>query len=77
MLGDVCGKGLEAALLTGKIRNTLQALAPLADQHEDVLKLLNSALLSPDNSRFATVKEVLFARTTVRTCSTTSARVTR
>ena len=55
VLGDVCGKGLEAALLTGKIRNTLQALAPLADQHEDVLKLLNSALLSPDNSRFATV----------------------
>jgi serine phosphatase RsbU (regulator of sigma subunit) len=55
VLGDVCGKGLEAAVLSGKIRNTLQALAPLADQHEAVLKLLNSALLSPDNSRFATV----------------------
>ncbi|SEH51476.1 Serine phosphatase RsbU, regulator of sigma subunit [Mycolicibacterium rutilum] len=55
VLGDVCGKGLEAAVLTGKIRNTLQALAPLADQHESVLRLLNSALLSPDNSRFATV----------------------
>lgn len=55
VLGDVCGKGLEAAVLTGKIRNTLQALAPLADRHEDVLELLNSALLSPDNSRFATV----------------------
>ncbi|WP_372348575.1 PP2C family protein-serine/threonine phosphatase [Streptomyces sp. KL116D] len=25
VLGDVCGKGLEAAVLTGKIRNTLQA----------------------------------------------------
>ncbi len=55
VLGDVCGKGLEAAVLTGKIRNTLQALAPLAEQHEDVLKLLNNALLSPDNSRFATL----------------------
>ncbi|QEN12132.1 PP2C family protein-serine/threonine phosphatase [Mycolicibacterium sp. ELW1] len=55
VLGDVCGKGLEAAVLTGKIRNTLQALAPLAEHHEDVLKLLNNALLSPDNSRFATV----------------------
>ncbi len=55
VLGDVCGKGLEAAVLSGKIRNTLQALAPLADQHEAVLKLLNNALLSPDNSRFATV----------------------
>ncbi|BBX10509.1 PP2C family protein-serine/threonine phosphatase [Mycolicibacterium aichiense] len=55
VLGDVCGKGLQAAVLTGKIRNTLQALAPLAEHHEGVLKLLNSALLSPDNSRFATM----------------------
>ena len=62
VLGDVCGKGLDAAVLTGKIRNTLQALAPLADQHEDVLKLLNSALLSPDNSRFATVVLASVAR---------------
>ncbi|MCV7281549.1 serine/threonine-protein phosphatase [Mycolicibacterium flavescens] len=62
VLGDVCGKGLEAAVLTGKIRNTLQALAPLADRHEDVLRLLNSALLSPDNSRFATVVLASVAR---------------
>ncbi|PEG40023.1 serine/threonine protein phosphatase [Mycolicibacterium agri] len=55
VLGDVCGKGLDAAVLTGKIRNTLQALAPLARHHEGVLKLLNSALLSPENSRFATL----------------------
>lgn len=55
VLGDVCGKGLDAAVLTGKIRNTLHALAPLAQHHEGVLKLLNSALLSPDNSRFATL----------------------
>ncbi len=34
VLGDVCGKGLEAAVLTGKIRNTLQALLPLADDHQ-------------------------------------------
>lgn len=62
VLGDVCGKGLEAAVLSGKIRNTLLALAPLADQHEGVLKLLNSALLSPDNSRFATVVLASIAR---------------
>lgn len=62
VLGDVCGKGLDAAVLTGKIRNTLQALAPLADHHEGVLKLLNSALLSPDNSRFATVVLASVAR---------------
>lgn len=55
VLGDVCGKGLEAAVLTGKIRNTLQALAPLANDHGEVLKLLNSALISADSTRFATL----------------------
>ncbi len=62
VLGDVCGKGLDAAVLTGRIRNTLQALAPLADRHEDVLKLLNGAMLSPDNSRFATLVMASIAR---------------
>lgn len=55
VLGDVCGKGLEAAVLTGKIRNTLQALAPLADDHTQVLRLLNRALLSVAHTRFATL----------------------
>lgn len=57
VLGDVCGKGLEAAILTGKIRNTLQALTPLAEDHEGVLTLLNSALLTSKRSRprFATL----------------------
>ncbi|MEO3758946.1 PP2C family protein-serine/threonine phosphatase [Mycobacterium sp. B14F4] len=55
VLGDVCGKGLEAAVQTGKIRNTLQALAPLAGNHECVLRLLNRALLGPDGTRFATL----------------------
>ncbi|MFB8103331.1 PP2C family protein-serine/threonine phosphatase [Streptomyces sp. NPDC056007] len=55
VLGDVCGKGLEAAVLTGKIRNTLQALMPMADDHERVLQLLNGALLTADNTRFATL----------------------
>ncbi|HKV19120.1 MAG TPA: PP2C family protein-serine/threonine phosphatase [Mycobacterium sp.] len=62
VLGDVCGKGLDAAVLTGKIRNTLQALAPLANHHEEVLKLLNGAMLSPDNSRFATLVLASIAR---------------
>ncbi|MGE2836219.1 PP2C family protein-serine/threonine phosphatase [Mycobacterium sp. SMC-4] len=55
VLGDVCGKGLEAAVMSGKIRNTLQALAPLAGDHRSVLSLLNSALLSPRDTRFATL----------------------
>ncbi|WP_443042539.1 SpoIIE family protein phosphatase [Streptomyces sp. NBC_00344] len=55
VLGDVCGKGLDAAVLTGKIRNTLQALVPMADDHERMLQLLNGALLSSHHTRFATM----------------------
>ncbi|CAL9595038.1 hypothetical protein SUDANB37_05342 [Streptomyces sp. enrichment culture] len=55
VLGDVCGKGLQAAVLTGKIRNTLQALLPMADDHGKLLRLLNGALLSSHHTRFATL----------------------
>lgn len=55
VLGDVAGKGLDAAVLTGKIRNTLHALLPLAQDHERVLNLLNGALLSSHHTRFATL----------------------
>ncbi|MFJ8200754.1 PP2C family protein-serine/threonine phosphatase [Streptomyces sp. NPDC096152] len=55
VLGDVAGKGLEAAVLTGKIRNTLHALLPLAGDHQQMLNLLNSALLTSHHTRFATL----------------------
>ncbi|MEU8137564.1 PP2C family protein-serine/threonine phosphatase [Streptodolium elevatio] len=55
VLGDVSGKGLDAAVLTGKIRNTLQALLPLADDHQNLLRLLNGALLNSHHTRFATL----------------------
>ncbi|WUV84548.1 serine/threonine-protein phosphatase [Streptomyces sp. NBC_01476] len=55
VLGDVCGKGLDAAVLTGKIRNTLHALLPLAGDHQRVLSLLNGALLNSRHTRFATL----------------------
>lgn len=55
VLGDVCGKGLEAAVLTGKVRTTLHALLPLASDHQQVLNLLNNALLTSRNSRFVTL----------------------
>ncbi|MEU4264506.1 SpoIIE family protein phosphatase [Streptomyces argenteolus] len=55
VLGDVCGKGLDAAVLTGKIRNTLQALAPMAEDHERMLQLLNGSLLNSHHARFATM----------------------
>ncbi|MFF8103191.1 PP2C family protein-serine/threonine phosphatase [Streptomyces sp. NPDC016640] len=55
VLGDVAGKGLDAAVLTGKIRNTLHALLPLASDHQRVLSLLNGALLTSHHTRFATL----------------------
>ena len=55
VLGDVCGKGLEAAVLTGKIRNTLHALLPMAGDHQRVLDLLNGALINSHHTRFATL----------------------
>lgn len=55
VLGDVCGKGLDAAVLTGKIRNTLQALLPLAADHQRMIDLLNSALVNSRATRFATL----------------------
>ncbi|MEU6540397.1 SpoIIE family protein phosphatase [Streptomyces sp. NPDC047000] len=55
VLGDVCGKGLEAAVLTGKIRNTLQAVLPMADDHQRLLGLLNGALMNSRHTRFVTL----------------------
>ncbi|MEW9551694.1 PP2C family protein-serine/threonine phosphatase [Nonomuraea sp. NPDC050783] len=56
VLGDVAGKGLEAAVLTGKIRHTLHALLPLAGDHQRVLELLNGVLLTgADRTRFVTL----------------------
>ncbi|MEU9521631.1 PP2C family protein-serine/threonine phosphatase [Streptomyces sp. NPDC048224] len=55
VLGDVAGKGLEAAVLTGKIRNTLQALLPMADDHTRMLRLLNNAMRTSHHTRFATL----------------------
>jgi serine phosphatase RsbU (regulator of sigma subunit) len=55
VLGDVCGKGLDAAVLTGKVRNTLQALLPMAEDHARVLDLLNGALINSHTTRFVTL----------------------
>lgn len=55
VLGDVCGKGLEAAVLTGKIRNTLHALLPMSGDHRGMLRLLNGALVDSHHTRFATL----------------------
>ncbi|MEW2614049.1 PP2C family protein-serine/threonine phosphatase [Streptomyces sp. NPDC047880] len=55
VLGDVAGKGLEAAVLTGKIRNALHALLPMADDHARMLRLVNNAMRTSHHTRFATL----------------------
>ncbi|MDF2706537.1 MAG: SpoIIE family protein phosphatase [Nonomuraea muscovyensis] len=55
VLGDVCGKGLEAAVLTGKIRNALHALLPMAGDHQRLLSMLNGVLLTDERSTFVTL----------------------
>ncbi len=42
-------------MITGKIRNTVQALLPMADDHARLLRLLNNALLGSGSIRFATL----------------------
>ena len=55
-LGDVCGTGPEAAVLTGKIRQTLRALRLVEAGPEEMLKVLNEALLqSGHRPRFVTM----------------------
>ncbi|MEV6828490.1 PP2C family protein-serine/threonine phosphatase [Amycolatopsis sp. NPDC051102] len=55
VLGDVCGKGLDAAVLTGKIRTTLRALLPMAGDHHRLLDLLNRTLGDNNDARYVTL----------------------
>jgi serine phosphatase RsbU (regulator of sigma subunit) len=55
-LGDVCGTGPEAAVLTGKVRQTLRALRLVDTGPAEMLRVLNQALLqSGRNRRFVTL----------------------
>ncbi|MER7168784.1 PP2C family protein-serine/threonine phosphatase [Micromonospora sp. NPDC000207] len=58
-LGDVSGKGVEAAVFTGQLRQCLQALHRVESQPGRLLRLLNGALLETTQAhgqgRFATM----------------------
>lgn len=55
VLGDVCGKGAEAAVVTALARYTVRATAMQAPSPSYVLSTLNDALLRADAGRFCTV----------------------
>ncbi|MFE7073661.1 PP2C family protein-serine/threonine phosphatase [Streptomyces sp. NPDC057620] len=66
VLGDVCGKGLEAAVVAGRIRHVLRALVPFAADHTRLLTLLNGALLSSSQTPFVTLVLVTAVRQDAR-----------
>ncbi len=54
-IGDVCGKGVEAAVLTGQVRQSLGTVALVSSDPAERLRLLNAALLRTDGSSFVTL----------------------
>lgn len=55
VVGDVCGKGTEAAAVTALVRHSIRALALHQDSPAQVLRSVNDAMLSHELSwRFAT-----------------------
>jgi serine phosphatase RsbU (regulator of sigma subunit) len=53
-IGDVCGKGIEAAALTGLARHTLRAAARSATTPDEVLRAVHRALRDHEPSTFCT-----------------------
>ncbi len=55
VIGDVCGKGIEAAALTGLARHTVRATSMREASPSAVLEDLNEVLLREDGDRYCTV----------------------
>lgn len=55
LLGDVCGKGVEAAVVTALVRYTIRAVSMQTAEPAEALARLNDVLLAHDTERFCTV----------------------
>ncbi|MFG2120125.1 PP2C family protein-serine/threonine phosphatase [Streptomyces sp. NPDC048710] len=53
--GDVCGKGVEAAVFAGRVRQSLRSLALVESRPVRMLQLLNEALLEEGHAPFTTL----------------------
>jgi sigma-B regulation protein RsbU (phosphoserine phosphatase) len=62
VIGDVCGKGVEAAVVTALARNTLRAAAIRTPAPSTMLHTLNEVLLRQGTDRFCTVVVVRLRR---------------
>ena len=54
-IGDVCGKGVNAAVLTGQVRQSLRTAALVEDDPARTLAVLNDTMLAVDGSKFVSV----------------------
>jgi sigma-B regulation protein RsbU (phosphoserine phosphatase) len=54
VVGDVCGKGVEAAVLTGRARQSIRTAAYFVRQPAGVLAALNAVLYEAESDRFVT-----------------------
>ncbi|MGR6321738.1 PP2C family protein-serine/threonine phosphatase [Micromonospora soli] len=64
-LGDVCGKGVGAAVLTGRVRQSLQTLRLVEQRPLELMGLLNRALLdAPEAARRAQFTTLLLGTLT-------------
>ncbi len=60
LVGDVCGKGIEAAALTGLARHTLRAVAGVERPSEALVQLNRALLRERVDGRFCTVALAIF-----------------
>ena len=61
-IGDVCGKGVDAAVVTALVRHTIRAAAVRLSTPSEILRDLNAALLRYRSDRFCTVGIVRLRR---------------
>lgn len=54
-IGDVCGKGVEAAVITALARHTIRAAAVHSSRPSEILAIVNEVLLRHESERFCTI----------------------
>lgn len=57
-IGDVAGKGVDAAILTGQVRQSIRTGSRVTADPAEVLRLVNDTLLTGDGSTFVTVLQM-------------------
>jgi phosphoserine phosphatase RsbU/P len=72
-VGDVCGKGVEAAVVTAAVRYAIRGAAVRLHEPGKILEALNEVLLHHETNRFCTVVLVRLRRTEEGWIATSSA----